>query len=521
MSIKKLAILGLFLGLFWGIHAQSTPKHQIQWGEIEKIPSSICFLTDVVYAENGEFYALFDRPAALKLIIKKHRKDLTLEKELTLNMHGKYGKRFLQFTIQTKDKIYLYVSEKDRDNDRHVLIRETFDKGSFQLLKEESVELMDVPYSAILLRTKKIFSHRLSPDSSKVLVFARSSFERNEFEDYKFIVFDQQLKNIWSKKVSVPYLDKHYVSEEFQVDNMGNVYQLGTMKRLEKPENVNYKYELFIYKQEAKTPDKFEFNSKGNFFTKMKTAIDQDNNIICAGFYSKENSLDKDGAFYIRMNPQTKQILSSSFKEFDIDFITLYEKRAKQRKDNRKEEKGKSVELEDYYFQQLVLRENGQALLIGEKRYITHSSGGPQSPSSTSYHYDEILVISIDTKGDISWYKKISKRETASVEEYYSSYAILVNNSNQYFLFNDNEKNLQLEKGERATGLGIGAVPILSMVTLDSEGNEKRESLFQVTKKETLYPRPLVFKQIAPNKMIIYTKKGKKTRFGLLEIEEG
>ena len=76
-------------------------------------------------------------------------------------------------------------------------------------------------------------------------------------------------------------------------------------------------------------------------------SINNEGNIVCAGFYSKVSINSIDGSFFLTLDSKTKAVISSNYKEFDIEFMTEYMTEAQEKK-QRREDKGKDDEMMKY-----------------------------------------------------------------------------------------------------------------------------------------------------------------------------
>ena len=121
----------------------------------------------------------------------------------------------------------------------------------------------------------------------------------------------------------------------------------------------------------------------------MKIAINQVGDIICGGFYSDNGTSSINGSYFLKIDQNTTSITSKSFKEFGIDFITQNMTDKKQKESSKNEKtKGKDVELYEYDLEDIVLRDDGGAILIGEQYFVREvTTTDFQGNINISYHY--------------------------------------------------------------------------------------------------------------------------------------
>jgi hypothetical protein len=255
-------------------------------------------------------------------------------------------------------------------------------------------------------------------------------------------------------------------------------------------------------------------------------AIGDDGNIIGAGFYSTRGTWSIRGTFFVTLDRETKEVLQKSFKEFDEDFMTMYmtdkeEKKAKKKADK----KDKELEMYEYDLSEIVLRDDGGAVLIAEQYYMyvtTHTSTDANGNSHTTYTYhyihNDIIVVNMDSNGEIDWAVKIPKRQhTTNDGGFYSGYGMTVQEDKMYFIYNDNGKNLFLQEGEKIHNFTPRKDFLVMIATVGIDGSVERETLFPIDKKDIL---------LAPqesiefdDKLFLYAQRRKNYKYGRVDIQ--
>jgi len=88
-----------------------------------------------------------------------------------------------------------------------------------------------------------------------------------------------------------------------------------------------------------------------------------------------------------------------------------------------------------------------------------------------------------------------------------------------FFVFNDNPKNLHKKSNDqRIHNFTKGRESVVVLVTLNGQGEVKKEPLFQVRDTKTI-TKPKVCEQISRDQMIIYSEKNRKATFARLTFE--
>lgn len=166
-------------------------------------------------------------------------------------------------------------------------------------------------------------------------------------------------------------------------------------------------------------------------------------------------------------------------------------------------------------------------MLVGEQYYsyvqtITSTDAQGRMISRTVYHYvyNDIIVVSIDRKGDIEWAVKVPKRQhTTNDGGYYSSYGLTVKGDRMYFVFNDNGKNLFLSQGSKVEQFDLkGKEALITLVTVDATGRVTREALLAPDKRDAIL-RPKECFQLEDDRMFIYAERKKEYRFGTISFK--
>jgi hypothetical protein len=107
------------------------------------------------------------------------------------------------------------------------------------------------------------------------------------------------------------------------------------------------------------------------------------------------------------------------------------------------QEKGRMPE--NLFIRKIVPRTDGGNLLIAEKFYITqhletfYINGIPQTSSRNVYHYDDVLLISLNADAEMEWFRVIRKRQSGFAGAgFYNGIATYICDSSANLLYNDN-----------------------------------------------------------------------------------
>jgi len=528
--MKKLAFYILIaLGISGNAYSQTKSKNvDIIFGEEIKEARSSTLESILGYDETG-IYVLKTEGGGLfssgeDCFIEHFDNKMNQTKSEELIIEDKNGEeRDYEFIVYMNSTLYVFSSIENKKTDKVTLYAQTISKKTLRP-NNDARKIAEINYADKGSGSFGDFAYNISKDQTKLMIHYLLPTKKKEKEKIALIVLDKELGLLWERKCTLPYLEELFNDERYRIDNEGNAYILGVVykekamaKRKGKP---NYKYQLICYKDKGETYKEYPIELAGKFITDMQIAITDKNDIVCAGFYSNVGTFSINGSYYLNVNGDNGEILSKSYKEFDLEFITQNMTEREANKAKRKEDKGKDVELFEYDLDNIVLRDDGGAILVGEQFFIevfttttTSANGGRSTTTSYHYNYNDIIVININPEGQIEWAKKIPKaQESVNDGGTYSSYAMSVFGDKLFFVFNDNPKNLVNTGDGNLKNYNPNRESIVALVAMDGEGKFKKEALYKMKRSDVLI-RPKLSKQISDDEMIIFGKKGKMQQF--------
>lgn len=527
--MKKIIITLFLIALIFNAFSQNKSKNvDIVYGEEIKeskrsnLEEIIGYDETGIYILKNEGDGMFSKGSSFIEHFDKNMNQ-TKSEELIIE-DGKGEERDFEFFAYMNNTIYLFSSIEDKKTDYIQLYAQTVNKKTLRPNKDAR-KIARIDY-----KNKKSnnsfgdFDYEISPDQSKLLIHYSLPTQKKEKEKIALIVMDKELNLIWEKKCTLNYSSELFGADLFKIDNNSNAYILGVVykekavsKRRGKP---NYKYQLITYKSNGQIVEEYPIELKDKFITDMQLAINNKNDIVCAGFYSNLGTFSINGSYYMYIDGDNGEVTNKKSKEFELEFITQNMTEREAEKARRKEEKGKEIELFEYDLDDLVLRDDGGVILVGEQFFIkenvhtTYSSNGSVYTSySYIYNFNDIIVINIDPEGQIEWAKKIPKRqESLNDGGTYSSYTMGYLDERLFFVFNDNPKNLLNKGNGKLVNYNPNRESVVVMATIDSDGNQNKEALYKMKRSDILI-RPKLSEQISDSEMILFGKKGKMQQF--------
>ena len=524
--MKKVIVL-VFIIVASYIHAQEVSL-KMKWGkEFEAARNST--VADIIGYDNTGFYVLKQKVAIFSgntLSIDHFDNSLNPAKSIELELTEAGKKSYLEQMLHLDGRLLLFTSFPDQKTKNNMLFVQSVDKGSL-MPDSKKKKLAEINYEGNSKRNSGSFSFRISNDSSKVLIFYSLPYDSNDPEKFGFMVVDKQMNLLWKKDITLPYRDELFDIETIKVDNYGNAYVLGLLykdkRKTKRKGEANYQYKVLSYTGNGENANEYSVSLPDRFLTDMQIGIRANKDIVCSGFYSETGKFSIRGTFFLSIDARTKEIKTKSFKEFDIDFITQNMTERQAEKAKRKEEKGQEVELYEYDLDKLIVRSDGGAMLIGEQYYVKtmtytqYIGGRPTTRTVTYYYYNDIIVVNIDSKGNIEWAIKVPKRQM-SVDDggFYSSYAMAINKDKIYFVYNDNPDNLDYTGVGRVSSAS-GKNQVVMVAQVNSKGEMTRKPLNAGI--SDVITRPKVCEQISYSEMILFGQRKKTQQFGKITFE--
>ncbi len=532
--MKNIAII-LLLGLLNITYVQGQRDNvpaTITWGEELKEPANT-FISKMVSAGPWGFNILRLRQGSLvagdQIFLERYDDRMRLKKSQKINLKYKNKNREFEDLVKIGGQLYMFTSFNNQAKKKNYLF---YQKISSRLMPSKNL----VKIGEIDTRNKYkegSFDLSLSRDSSKVLIYNQLPYQKNEPERFSLRVFDDELQELWTKDITLPYNDDVFEIEEYRVDKDGNVYLLGVVyqerNRVKRRGQPTYGYTVLAYLNGGTETQEYRIELGDKFITDLTFRVANDGNLVCSGFYSERGTVSTKGTYFLRMNAKTKEIYNVNFKAFDFDFLTFNMTNGQKRRAERNEREGdenRAPELYRFSLDELIMRTDGGAVLVAEQYYVYEQSYFSYWDRSTRfnyfYHYNDILVINIKPTGEIEWASRIPKRqETMNDGGYYSSYAMATVKDRFYFIYNDNPRNFdpQVQNGDRRNRFNYnGRYSVVSLSEVRIDGSVRTMPLF-TNRDADVITRPKICQQSGSRNMLVYGERGRNFRFADLAFD--
>ena len=201
-------------------------------------------------------------------------------------------------------------------------------------------------------------------------------------------------------------------------------------------------------------------------------------------FYDFKSGKSNQGLFHCSMEDGSDTVSHPVFSKFNDELIgKVIGAKALE----------KGEEMENFKFRRLVPRSDGGMLLIAEKFFISQQfetfyfNGIPQTSSKNIYNYDDLLILSMDSIGQLEWgHAEYKKQNAFSQGAYYLSVGVYAFEDHVYLIYNDN-----LSQNNRVL-----------MLTLSRDGVLKQNIILK-SEEEPTFVVPFEGRQVGYNAFVL------------------
>jgi len=313
----------------------------------------------------------------------------------------------------------------------------------------------------------KKFRFKVSNDKSMILASYKEVPEKKidkiNFDEIGLCIFSNTMEELYRQVIKMPVVESKIRINDYALDKNGDVYILaeiyhkGSKKRkftyvFKKP-----KYDVELLQIKQGNPDVFrkKIELSNRVLTSYGLFNDTTNNeLYIAGYFANQQwKMDRvsNGMFYCKIEDGGISRITNS--EIPLSAKNLFIKKRFQKKNTRRNNRGKQVNLTNLKPKELLF-EGNSVILIGEHEYVvvTRTSGagvggiGGIGTTSTEYYSRNILVTKVENSGKMIWANQIPKYQIGGEAVGGMGYKYISGPDGYYFLFLDNKKNAKLKE---------------------------------------------------------------------------
>lgn len=493
-------------------------KDALTWSEPSKLSNNEVY-RGISGHDNDGFYAvrLIDNNESTILLERYdlQKMDKKFSKQVNMPVVGTKANKF-EILMHMGSGFLLFSSVENKSSGKFEIYCSALDRQGEQVVKPVMVHFL--PHENYRNGTK--LDVRLSPDSSKFMVFFISPFERKAKETFQLRVYTTDFDLLWQKDLELPYQQNVVQVRNYMLNNKGDVFLMSGwapeknagINRFQRPQDG--RYVLFHYNWEENKLKEFDVSLKDKSIVSVIPAFAPNGDVVIGGFYSNDYLFSVAGTFLFVLNPLTDQVKAATMVPFTKEFLAQFI-------NERAIEKGN--DLSDFYLDHLHIEPNGEVIMLGERFYITERIISDPSSGRQTVEYlrnfDDIIVVKLDAEGYRKWNCKIAKRQSASDLGNFLSYAYFANSEGLRLFFNDNAENVKLlNDNPQATPRSYsgGRNSIASEVTVKrSDGSQQREQVS--SQKETSFQlRPSLCYDYPQGPVILGFQEGRNMKYAVL-----
>lgn len=311
----------------------------------------------------------------------------------------------------------------------------------------------------------KIYSVVSSEDKSKIMVFKINSKNKRLYT-ITTMLMDDKLNLLKKSRLALEMEDKNDYLSEFQLDNDGDL----VFSKFDRVNNENIGKAAFVVKYaQADSFTVRDLSSDKLYFDEIKIKPDNYNKrYFITSFYYKQRRSNTEGYYFYIWDKQSNAVVIQDTISFSEEL--------------RREARGNATiktAFNDFFIRNIITRRDGGFIIGSESYYSTTSGnagwnrwnylyGSPYTLRPLDYYYyspysygypfggrwgstqnqrnnaDNIVIMSFDKTGKREWSGVITKEQWEDNSDDLLSYQVMNTGGQIHFLFNNNEKRVQL-----------------------------------------------------------------------------
>ncbi|MEO9533815.1 MAG: hypothetical protein ABJG68_02375 [Crocinitomicaceae bacterium] len=326
----------------------------------------------------------------------------------------------------------------------------------------------------------------------------------------------------WAKTLKSPMALQNLRIENIQFSSSGQyfilcnyAFDIRTGEANVGDQMVNNKYAIWAYDRDQEFLKEFEVRLKGKWVNGIEMKILKNQELLVAGYFNETKHQSINGLFSIKID-KGFNVTTTSWHKFEPATLDLFFT-----KDNKKRVK----ELDDFVIKSLEIMDDGSFYLLGEQyyKYIERSYDPRTNVTTTTehYNYNSIITSRFNKKGNHEWTTGVPKYQNSTNDfGYFSSFCTFNSGQDVFLIFNDNEKNNELEyTSEKGyTNLFNNRKFQISYVLLNAEGIQKRGGL--IDPKNDFLLRAKLSGQINSESIYLMTETNRSSKIIKVRLKE-
>lgn len=511
----RIFLIILFL-VFTGQEFFAQQNNNILWGPDFKLSSKMS-LGEILGHDSKQFYLLkyYGTSDNLDIQLESYSIDsLKLSKSFPIDIYFQKGEEFnIETTWMIGDIIWIFTTHHKKKEAKILCYSQQFDLSG----KAKAEKLLISEVDVVNKRDLGNFEFILGIDSTEVMMVYSPPVDKYDYEEINYHMVGIDQKIIWNENLELSHPSDYFEIIKHIVHDSSHVYVLGVAytNRVNASNKSNVKntgkYALYSYNRNERLFNESSLSLNGKYITSATMKNDTSGNLYLIGLFSKSRSFSVSGAFYLKSDLATGQLIEKGFSNFDQDLLRQFISDKKIRNDK---------ELDSFDIKDLFVDSIGRVSLLAEQFYVNSTTyTDPRTGHITYtyyYHYNDLLLVKFDKTGRITWGRRIPKEQrTLDKTGYYESYAAIAKGNRLAIAFNDNPKNIEYNPDPKNMVIHEMDDPSSSVAVLvrfvDGVGGNK-QVLFDAHEADYIF-NPNIFYRIDEERLIMFAQGYKNYRF--------
>lgn len=467
--MSRLFLFLFFFATLFSLQAQSS-YFNVTETESFKDVSGLGEIIGMHQMENGDTFIV--RQAKKKALVNIFDSAYSLQNTIEIDINKKES---VLGTVLNGDKVFIFTSDKvdKRIVDVYAAI---YESGASTITKKKlytqntgkrkGVSWLGAYFALDIKKYDENF--RLSPNG-RYIAFGLNNINKKTLTS-SFRVYDTDLNEVYTNTFiedteSIFQFDDFVVTDDAVVIAAGKKYLKGWADK--KKNKANYEYVLYKVTSDTHSQNSVDL---GDNYVKQARFAQTDAGLKLLGFYSERNSSRMKGGISYTLSDEDIADVNVKTSPFPKQvFADLYP--AKKAERSKKKEK----ELRTYEMDYILQDDLGNSYITAEQFYITTQTAGGGingvAVTTTVFHYDDILILKFDPKGNILWGRSILKKANSP------SYQPIVVGDKLHVLLNTGKNITDKSNDRKKLKKSWLEKSALYDIVYDENGNESYEMI--------------------------------------------
>lgn len=379
--------------------------------------------------------------------------DFSLQQKWSKKLEKENDAFNIETVVLFNNKPCIIFSQWKRNENNITLYADVFDESGKLLLVDKKIGTLGFDKNSELSKPKVV----LSQDKHSAVIFMEE--ERSADQVVPLLVMDTSFNIITNQRPVINYDTKNLVLTSLVLADDGQVIALGQLR--EKGNHTQRKqllqYKMFVLQNGSGSFREFNVTTNNRPITDAGMSVDNLNKkVVVCGFYADNESAIGTGVLFasLKLNAEAEIELKNVPVKSDNQVRLTGERYKNSSSSPYVNPVTGSVGLDfplfsssgsslyAYPIRKLILRSDGGAVIVSEAAYTSEYSYYDYFTQTfmrrVEYHYDNVVMMSINTNGTVDW-SQVLRKEQESLDDggYLSSIATLLQSGKISFIYNN------------------------------------------------------------------------------------